>query len=51
LLVGPRGEADAVRPAPQVGPLPDGDEVVALRPELAGDLRREVLVEERAANP
>jgi len=38
---------DAVRPASQVGPFADRDDVVALRSELAGDFGGEVLVEEQ----
>jgi len=48
LLVGQRCEVDAVRPASQVGALPHGDDIVALRPKLPGDLRGEVLVEEQS---
>ena len=48
LLLRQRREVDAVRPTPQIGPFPHGDDIVALRSELAGDLGREVLVEEQS---
>lgn len=45
--VPPPTQTDPVRSTSQLGPFSHGDDIVALRPELAGDLREEVLVEEQ----
>jgi hypothetical protein len=47
LLVGKRREVDAVRASSQVGALANFDDVVAVFPQLPGDLGREVLVEQQ----